>query len=102
MDDTVKGFRFCLFVSYVLAFFGGIPYLLMRIAPQFMQDIGLFGSWEFRGSLFGIAWLFLVFASLPIYRRRALWMLIGAPSALLGLTIVVLIMIACARGPYCI
>jgi hypothetical protein len=52
--------------------------------------------------LFGIAWLFLVFAALPIYRRRTLWMLIGAPSALLGLAIVVLIMIACARGPYCL
>jgi hypothetical protein len=102
MEKASGGFRFWLIVSYVLAFFGGVPYLLMTIAPQFMQDIGLFGSWEFRGSLFGIAWLALVLVAFLVYRRRALWMLIGAPSALLGLTIVVLIMIGCAIGPYCL
>lgn len=102
MDDAIKGFRFWLVVSYALAFFGGVPYLLMRIAPQFMLDIGLFRSWEFPGSLFGIVWFFWVLAAFFIYRKRALWMLIGAPFALLGLSVVVLILIACARGPYCI
>jgi len=46
----------------------------------------------------GIAWIVVVGMALYRFRRKALWLLLGAPLALAWPSIFVLFMVACLRG----
>jgi hypothetical protein len=65
---------------------------LVSISSPVLPAGGVFGL------VAGIGWLFVVGAALYRFRRRALWLLLGAPLALAWPCIFLLFMLACLRG----
>jgi len=93
------GLRTLLTISFVLAFAGIVPWIVVGLLGTNRLSDQAVG---FSIYAIGPAWLILAVIVLLGYRRRGLWVLLGLPFALSGDAWFALVIAACSRGNGCL
>jgi hypothetical protein len=95
----MSGLRILLTISFVLAFAGIVPWIVVGpLRTNRLSDQAL----GFSIYVIGPIWLILAAIVLLRYRRRGLWVLLGLPFALSGDAWLVVLIAACSRGNGCL
>ena len=96
---AMPGLRTLLTVSFVLAFAGIVPWIVVGLMGTNRLSDQAVG---FSIYVIGPVWLILAAIVLLRYRRRGLWILLGLPFALSGAAWFALLIAACSSGHGCL